>query len=117
MFDMREIKFRAWCKENKTMEGFTLWDYMAPNWITSKDAPIMQFTGLKDKNGKEIYEGDILVFRLQLEHGLTDQRYCHVKWEQESCSWILSKFGGRLMQDNKNYEVIGNIYENKELLA
>ena len=67
---MRPIKFRAWDKENKQMSWpFTLYD--TPTWeahdggytLLDEDfaqAPIMQFTGLLDKNGKEIYEGDLI---------------------------------------------------------
>ena len=63
---MREIKFRAWDnKQNKMRnDGFSIYydgSIQFADSIESKDFILMQYTGLKDKNGKEIYEGDILI--------------------------------------------------------
>jgi len=137
--DMREIKFRAWLndkarmidvyqidlKQHEVQELIISKVRKGHEWEWHADFNLMQFTGLLDKSGKEIYEGDILVFHLDFytdagdiggrEH-IVENKYVQVKWEQESCSWILSNFGGRLMQDT-NYEIAGNIYENPELLS
>ena len=73
---------------------------------------LMQFTGLHDKNGKEIYEGDIVksFFVDTDEAGNEIYKYyiMEVKYDEILCSYKIDKF--------MNLEVIGNIYENKELL-
>ena len=68
---------------------------------------LMQYTGLKDKNGKEIYEGDIL------KHKYGGTQFAAVTFHD--CSFYT---GGVLLQSNHSsvIEVIGNIYENPELL-
>ncbi len=55
---MRDIRFEAWDKDNKKM---IKWDELqfCSNFILAYDAGLRQYTGLKDKDGKEIYEGDI----------------------------------------------------------
>ena len=87
--------------------------------LADKDYIVMQCTGLKDKNGKLIYEGDIV------EEGLK----CVIEWDKECCGFV-EVHTNRLNQQkifypmfdntdesrNTRCEVIGNIYENKELL-
>ena len=127
---MREIKFSAGSEEEKIML------YFSPDWqidgeysnlgfsVTGKgedwldsykgakdEAILMQYTGLKDKNGKEIYEGDIL------SGDFPDA----VFWDNYRGQWMLrnsENFDDNLweiMRDN-NPEIIGNIHENAELL-
>ena len=70
-----------------------------------------QFTGLKDKNGKEIYEGDIYSI---IKYDIDDigHKEIHtVKFDEILCRFNVNKF------DSEAYEVIGNIYENPELLV
>lgn len=120
---MREIKFRAWdLRNNKwfhqdlfimTNAGFypdfrefdddqSLWDH---------EFDLMQYTGLTDKNGVEIYEGDIILrryyspmFKQNLETKMA------IEWNERDTSFGLWK------EKIQYVEVIGNIYENPELL-
>ena len=113
---MREIKFRAWDAERKAM--LTTDD--APGWVWDcvsgiEHAPVMQFTGLQDKSGKEIYEGDVI---LADKNGLV----YFVEWSRNRNGWAFDDhrrtpddFVGSGIGENE-LEVIGNIYENPELL-
>tara|TARA_Y100000310_G_scaffold198469_1_gene198502 strand:+ start:922 stop:1308 length:387 start_codon:yes stop_codon:yes gene_type:complete len=123
---MREIKFRAWDKSDKKMyfEDFMalsldgdryvyndeVWwtDYAIDTYDRLEDVILMQYTGLKDKNGVEIYEGDIVV------HSFSGRIIDKVTFEY-----------GMFYAANKDLywyaihngcEVIGNIWENPELL-
>ena len=99
--NQREIKFRAWI--NEKMWHFDIKESAGYVWHKGN---LMQYTGLKDKNGKEIYEGDIVSNNLK-EQGI-------VKWKGIGFDWgdDFSKGKG----DTDEIEVIGNIYENPELL-
>jgi len=113
---MKEIKLRAWNKSTKWMccnftdETF----YFDTNLLVSKDGKdtweIMQFTGLKDKNGKDIYGGDIVILLCDGE-----KRMCEVKQNKTYCTLDGGILGAGELQ-TENIEVIGNIYENPELL-
>ena len=99
----REIKFRSWAETK--MHYFDLSDTIAP----SLEDKVMQFTGLKDNNGIDIYEGDIL--NTGLGRKKTVEYYKDGFWLNggtEGAEWTLRQF-------NSSSEVIGNIYENPEL--
>jgi hypothetical protein len=101
--------FRAWDKRNAAwIYSNHLESGMAWFWdiVNTYDCDVMQFTGLQDKNGKDIYEGDILCF--------TGMDKIHrkpfiISWDKEYAEF--SKYFPK-----KEAEVIGNIYENLSLL-
>jgi uncharacterized phage protein (TIGR01671 family) len=140
---MREIKFRAWDLVTKTMKEvrgifyFRGDELKMVNITENRRFEFMQFTGLKDSKGKEIYEGDIVRFYeqgydpnepdeeriepetttvliywnengkcLAIDWDYEDSRFAPVGWGYE---WILNS-------EFDYHEVIGNIYENPELL-
>lgn len=131
----RTIKFRVWDKPNEcwsdlehyTTEDGRLWHFATiEDEILIQDDPEMyvveQYTGLKDKNGEEIYEGDVIK-RLSFIAG--EKEYyttCQVRWDSDECCFELhylsgALFGDSLLDIDEEYEVIGNIHENPELLG
>ncbi len=108
---MREIKFRKWDEENKEMidgDCLAFEEYAPLSELLTQDG-IMQYTGLKDCKGKEIYEGDIVEGRID---GMGTGHKHPVVWDNNDATY---KFG-HAMLGGSDVEVIGNIYENPELL-
>ena len=113
---MREIKFRAWNKEKAKMDkNFRFDEFNDVNdYFADDDFVFMQYTGLKDKNGKEIYEGDIAHFRKLNDTKLIGE----IKYYENGAGFLITAKGRCTEYLNSVYvlEVLGNIHENKELL-
>lgn len=117
----RDLKFRAWNTKTKKMGVKFDLIGLSKSIIDFEDLELMQYTGLKDKNGKEIYEGDIL-------GNYPTKRKDKVRWSNiQIVEFSLEctsdgEYGGSNygyqfpFDDISEYEIIGNIYENPELL-
>lgn len=122
----REIKFRAWDKEEKKftedlgivimLKGTVLGKYD----LEAKNLIIQQFTGLKDKNDREIYEGDIIKIPDDWdEYGMNAGEIYEIFFNEGGFR-LKPKYRkdakGMWLEETDKFEVIGNIYENPEFL-
>ena len=124
---MREIKFRAWIKEENVMIDVpilnfrdktikTLYTQPCDKWeYQFEEIELMQFTGLYDKNKVPIYEGDIVRY--------FENECAYIYWNKDRMAWGIEPidkevyFDSPYLSDNTNIEVIGNIYDNPDLLG
>jgi uncharacterized phage protein (TIGR01671 family) len=129
---MREIKFAFWHKLRREM-----WLVQSIDWQQNEvcnggdiaklnDGQLIQYTGLKDRNGKEIFEGDIIEVGLWLPYKntqlLASTYLDKVVFDEEWLAFRLSGEGSYLdfkdlLREDAELKVIGNIYENPELLT
>lgn len=111
---MREIKFRFWSVENVMLDDHEGWsEGIGINYALHCSGEygykIMQYTGLKDKNGKDIFEGDVLSKDPFLKVVYENGGFCFAN--------DLASGSDRISQDRVGrLEIIGNIYESPELL-
>ncbi len=143
---MREIKFRAWDKEKKRMYAGvgifpfpwnertrnSSWSFSADGTTVNpyhEDFALMQYTGLKDKNGKEIYGGDVVEITSNMvllltgkpTGNITTTRY-RVVYSSEDLIWYVidnkgDKSRAKFYLEGGDVKIIGNIYENPELMG
>ena len=135
----REIKFRVWDEIHNVFIPNNLYEivfqlgsssfgrmimdwknYKQEEYFYNPNQRLNQYTGLKDRNGREIYEGDIIKFDLETEN--INERYTEVvEYNQKLCSfeplgWAREVGDSYYSVSIDNIEVIGNIYENPDLL-
>lgn len=137
---MREILFRGKRKDNQEwVEGFFAINticsitetYLSPVIIKNPEGiydtesyeiipeTVGQYTGLTDKNGMKIFEGDILRGERYVDYGQTGEFKPHitvVKWNVKKSAYEPLNYFDGYSYDIKNYEIIGNIHDNPELL-
>ena len=119
-----KLKLRAWDKTNKcwieefgiTNKGeYLCWDngyVVIPNGHRQKNIEIMQYTGLTDKNGKEIYCGDIVK---KNGGGIAEMRFGSYDWGN-TIGFYLDDIYCQTMSMAWHWEIIGNIYQDSHLL-
>lgn len=128
----REIKFRAYSSHNHKMYPVSdiEWDTDGRMWVTADDgkngielideeAHLMQYTGLNDKNGRKIYEGDIIVTHPKMKYeipkiGVVQYGNCRPMFQYKSVDGEEYSIWSNNVY--RTYEVIGNIFENPKLL-
>ena len=123
-------KFRAWDKELQTMLDVSLidfkkgilvgehWKFGKTNFMSFDEIELMQSTGLKDKNGQEIFEGDV-VRQVRTQPTTENETITGVVTMIEG-TWLImndcEQLASKLWSETDENEIIGNIYENPELL-
>lgn len=135
----RELKFRGWDDAEKklyypkdlfeldgfwyedTREGILQGCLIVDSYGSRRYFNLSQYTGLKDKNGREIYDGDIVQYNYRSSYDFIN---FEVKWSYESLGWILQSKSGDVLVNQLTpagyrfefIEVVGNIFENPELI-
>jgi uncharacterized phage protein (TIGR01671 family) len=129
----RELRFRAWSEES---ECYTCSDNITEQvygnavvhpegtgqFVLDNDVDYLfeQFTGLADKNSRDVYEGDIIRVKMDFQ-SIVDppslsHEICLVEWDREYLAWVI---GEEYLSSVKggDFEVVGNIHKNPDLLG
>lgn len=125
---MKELKFRVWLHDRGYMETAHFDDgkWVSTDGIFSLEVGendfIEQYTGLKDKNGREIYEGDIIQEEIDFNSKMTDGVFKYVvEWDSDTLCYGLrgnrNSIHDELWEVNASVEIVGNIHENPDLLG
>jgi len=116
---MRELKFRIYSFVSKYFIYFDVYEGV-PQGIAGGVSEPQEYTGLKDKDGKEIYEGDIVQYN---QNSSYDNMDFIAKWSDDKLGFIFQSNSGEQLVNQtphlnrfKHLEVVGNIFENPELL-
>jgi uncharacterized phage protein (TIGR01671 family) len=119
---MRELKFRIWDEENKKFiysDDYTEFYEFFEMPCNGKEDECEQYTGILDKNGKEIFEGDIVKYKRWYGNAAGDEQTSDVKYKAiqfiktESGFWPFVWFNGGLII-TETIEIIGNIHEQEK---
>lgn len=134
LLSSRLLKFRAWTTfdvddEDNDIKGMTYdlaFSRFAPiNELLNKQQFLMQFTGLIDKNGKEIYEGDLILYEEYDDEGNDISSNLEVLFDNETAQYVVDNSYAKTRTSlvsivnyigRENLQVIGNVFENPELL-
>lgn len=114
MYDVVSLRWKEWMGEVDNAwlsESFKIninLNNGAHLWVMPDEVYLMQYTGLKDKNGKEIYEGDIMTTKWN--------KTVEMIWDAKESCFTLKTPDNLVISDLDEMEIIGNIYENPELI-